>query len=242
MSVPTYIGTPHSLPVFFLQSLVSSLFNTSITPINNNRKPTMKPTASVSFLLAASSLVIALIVAPKTDLKPWEITRLSSTSPPNRPGDAPGIPSRVALKIVDRNGYNTDYTDSVLAAAVAPKKLELEVESTCVVEWLYLEDPFGREFNCTAVEYGTWRIVMEEGDSAFPSPTTDFKLRILLVVRGGIGGGGKGGEEGGGEVFAGEAAFKVGENMKGLCSAGGMCSFSLKEEMLPFRVLQARVP
>ena len=179
--------------------------------------------ALVTFLLATLSLfspgVLAIALAPaEPDLKPWEITRLSSTSPPNRPGDGPGIPSRVALKITDRNGY----TDPV----------SVPEESTCVVEWLYLEDPFGREFNCTSVEYGKWSILMVEGDLVGRvSPTTDFRLRIMLV-RGG----------GGGEVYVGEAAFKVGENMRGLCSAGGMCSFSLKEEMLPFRVLQVRMP
>jgi hypothetical protein len=177
--------------------------------------------ALVTFLFTTlfSQGALAIAIA-EPDLKPWEITRLSSTSPPNRPGDGPGIPSRVALKIADRNGY----ADS----ASAP-------ESTCVVEWLYLEDPFGREFNCTPVEYGEWSILMEEGDLAGNvSPTTDFRLRIMLVRGGGVGGGR--------EVFAGEAAFKVGENMRGLCSAGGMCSFSLKEEMVPFRVLQARMP
>ena len=62
---------------------------------------------------------------------------------------------------------------------------------------------------------------MLESEGAYPSPTTDFRVRFELKKEDGL--------------FAGE------ENMSGLCSAGGVCSFKLKEELAPFPVKQTRV-
>lgn len=68
---------------------------------------------------------------------------------------------------------------------------------------------------------------MLEPDDGEPSPTTNFKLHFELHKDG--------------QLFVGEENFKVGDNMRGLCSAGGVCSFSLKEENTPFPVKQVQV-
>jgi hypothetical protein len=68
---------------------------------------------------------------------------------------------------------------------------------------------------------------MVKSDSDYSSPTSDFVLRFTLATEN--------------ETFLGIADFVVGENMRGLCSASGVCSFGLKEELVPFLVNQTRV-
>ncbi|EAQ85478.1 predicted protein [Chaetomium globosum CBS 148.51] len=97
----------------------------------------------------------------------------------------------------------------------------------CATKWTFEEPPYDKVNACSDIPGGQWSFAMLESDSANPSPTTDFKVRFELKK--------------GGEVFEGTEGFKVGDNMSGLCSAGGVCSFGLKEENTPFPVVQAKI-
>jgi hypothetical protein len=97
----------------------------------------------------------------------------------------------------------------------------------CATQWTFEEPPYDRVNACSDIPGGQWSFAMLKADSANPSPTTDFRVRFELKK--------------GGEVFEGTGSFRVGENMSGLCSAGGVCSFGLKDENTPFSVSQTRV-
>ncbi|KAL2129470.1 hypothetical protein VTI74DRAFT_7772 [Chaetomium olivicolor] len=100
--------------------------------------------------------------------------------------------------------------------------------ATCVGKWTFEEPPYGKINDCSDVPGGQWTFVMLESDGQNPSPTTDFKLRFDLKKKKKV-------------RFVGVEKFVVGENLSGLCSASGVCSFGLKEEKTPFPVQQARV-
>ena len=166
---------------------------------------TMKLVVAIFFGLRAT-LVSATVI------RPWEIRALGTTSPPNRQGDGP-IPSYAALKIADPTGYSMpSYAEA----------------STCRLDWQYLEQPYGKPFNCTAVEYGVWSVEMvESNNTRSASPTTDFGLHIALAHK----------DFG---LWEAEPWFKVGDNMQGMCSAGGLCAFQLKGELIPLSVKQKK--
>jgi hypothetical protein len=151
-------------------------------------------------------LGLASLAAATPSLNPWEISRLSTFSPPARPGSSPW--SVINVTIADPNG-----------AIVSP--------TFCAAKWTFEEPPYGKVNACSDIPGGQWSFEMLESDSANPSPTTNFKLRFELKKKE--------------ELFVGTESFKVGENMSGLCSAGGVCSFGLKEESTPFMVKQVRV-
>ncbi|KAK4236594.1 hypothetical protein C8A03DRAFT_35493 [Achaetomium macrosporum] len=101
----------------------------------------------------------------------------------------------------------------------------------CAAQWNFSsEEPYGMVNACSEVDGGQWTFVMLEADGAdgvTPSPTTNFRVRFALEKMD--------------ETWVGDAAFVIGENMSGLCSASGLCSFGLKEELAPFAVRQVRV-
>ncbi|KAK3291147.1 uncharacterized protein B0H64DRAFT_409919 [Chaetomium fimeti] len=99
--------------------------------------------------------------------------------------------------------------------------------ASCATKWTLEELPYGHVNACSDIPGGQWTFAMLESDAANPSPTTDFKVRFELKK--------------GDEAFEGTENFKVGDNMRGLCSAGGVCSFELKEENTPFLVTQTRI-
>ena len=68
--------------------------------------------------------------------------------------------------------------------------------------------------------------MLKSDNAESASPTTNFKLRFDLK---------KANAE-----FVGTGKFAVGENMSGLCSASGFCSFGLKDGLAPILVEQAR--
>lgn len=140
--------------------------------------------------------------------KPWEISRLTTFSPPNRPGSSPW--NLINITIADPNDD-----------PVAPVD--------CGATWTLESPPYGQVHDCSEVAGGggQWAFTMLESDSPTASPTTDFVLRFTLAKNG--------------ETYIGTEAFAVGDNMSGLCSAGGVCSFGLKEELIPFPVHQKRV-
>ena len=97
----------------------------------------------------------------------------------------------------------------------------------CIGKWTFDEPPYGLVNNCSDVSGGRWTFVMLKSNNDGASPTTDFKLRFVLN---------KAGAE-----FVGTGKFALGENMSGLCSASGFCSFGLKDGLAPVLVKQARV-
>lgn len=99
----------------------------------------------------------------------------------------------------------------------------------CVGKWTFEEPPYGVVNNCSDVPGGRWTFAMLQSDNpAGGSPTTDFKLRFDLKKKGT-------------KEFVGTESFAVGENMSGLCSASGVCSFGLKDTATPVLVKQERV-
>lgn len=149
---------------------------------------------------------LASLTLADPDLKPWQISHLSTFSPPNREGSSPW--SLINITIADPNGL-------IVNPAI------------CVTKWTFEEPPYDKVNACSDIPGGQWSFAMLEADSTNPSPTTDFRVRFELKK--------------GDEVFEGTEGFKVGDNMSGLCSAGGVCSFGLKEENTPFPVIQRRV-
>ncbi|KAK4243620.1 hypothetical protein C7999DRAFT_18049 [Corynascus novoguineensis] len=101
------------------------------------------------------------------------------------------------------------------------------VVAHCGATWTFQEPPYGKVYDCSEVPGAQWAFAMLEPDDGEPSPTTNFKLHFELHKDG--------------QLFVGAENFKVGDNMRGLCSAGGVCSFSLKEENAPFPVKQVLV-
>ncbi|KAK4149536.1 hypothetical protein C8A00DRAFT_46867 [Chaetomidium leptoderma] len=97
----------------------------------------------------------------------------------------------------------------------------------CATKWTFEKPPYGIVNNCSEVAGGQWRFVMLESEGEHSSPTTDFRLRFEL--------------QRGEETYVGTEKFVVGENLWGLCSASGVCSFGLKEEQTPFPVKQVLV-
>ncbi|KAL2015338.1 hypothetical protein VTK56DRAFT_5782 [Thermocarpiscus australiensis] len=150
-------------------------------------------------------------------LKPWEISRLSTFSPSERPGRT--LSSVINITISDPNYL--PLPDG------SPQGISISTDATCGAAWTSDKPPYNQAHSCTEVPYGRWTFEMIETDSGYPSPTTDFVLRFTLARAE--------------ESFVGTARFVVGENMRGLCSAGGVCSFGLKEEMVPFLINQTRV-
>lgn len=148
-------------------------------------------------------------------LKPWEVTRLTAFSPPERPGSS--LASVVNVTISDPNALPPPDAGP---QGVATKAI-------CSLTWPYGELPYDRVHNCTEVPYGRWAFAMLKAPSRHPSPTTDFVLRFTLER-----------EQ---ESFVGEGWFMVGDSMSGLCSAGGICLFELKEESIPFLINQSQV-
>jgi hypothetical protein len=98
----------------------------------------------------------------------------------------------------------------------------------CVGTWTFEELPYGKVHACSEVPGGQWTFAMLQSDSDNPSPTTEFKLRFEVQKMD--------------QLFRGtEEEFLIGDNLTGLCSASGVCSFGLMEEKTPYRVSWYRV-
>ncbi|KAK4119513.1 hypothetical protein N657DRAFT_650170 [Parathielavia appendiculata] len=96
----------------------------------------------------------------------------------------------------------------------------------CVGKWTWEELPYGKVNACSEVPGGQWAFSMLESDSENPSPTVNFRLRFELRKTD--------------RRYMGTAKFDW-DNLSGLCSASGFCSFGLKEEKTPFPVSWYRV-
>jgi hypothetical protein len=157
-------------------------------------------------IITTAVLAFAPSASAVRSLEPWLINRLTTFSPPDRPGSSPWSIINITI---------TDPNDMTATSAI------------CATTWTFEEPPYDIVNPCSEVPGGKWTFSMLESEGSNPSPTTNFRLRFELNKEDGM--------------FAGEESFAVGENMSGLCSAGGVCSFKLKEELAPFVVKQARV-
>ncbi|AEO63792.1 3ffc141b-2c64-46a3-8362-d57d2a3f910a [Thermothielavioides terrestris] len=157
-------------------------------------------------LSAAALIGLAHSVVAAGSPKPWEISYLTTFSPPGRPGSS--LYSVINITIADPNDSTVSPTN-------------------CIGKWTYDTVPYNITNACSEVPGGKWTFEMLESNSTSASPTTDFKLRFELDKQH--------------SQFVGTASFAVGDNLSGLCSAGGICAFELKEEDTPFPVYQVRV-
>jgi len=162
--------------------------------------------------------LLASAAFAQNSIKPWEITRLVASGAPYRGNLTCHDPlTTIAVEIQDTNEYPGLNSTGSRA-------------TQCIVKSPYCSPPYHQSFNCTEVPYGTWTFSFfpsdEQADLTYWSPGQSFVLAFRLLLR----------ERG--VWYEGQASFAVGENMRGLCSAGGVCSFRLKEELVPLYVNQ----
>ncbi|KAI1466582.1 uncharacterized protein F4812DRAFT_85511 [Daldinia caldariorum] len=160
------------------------------------------------------------------DLKPWEVTRLSTFSPSGRPGN-----SNLA------NLWATITNPSPITAG--PGASFEPSTANCTVEWTwYVEEPYGRTVDCTTGGNQTafsgsiskWTIEILKADSDYASPTENFDVKFTLTANKTANG------EDYYKVLAGTQHFAIGENMKGTCGGSGVCSWYLDEKNIPVLV------
>lgn len=154
-------------------------------------------------------------------MRPWEITRLSVSGLPWRGEEGLHEPlNTLAVEVRDPN----EYANS-------------EPVVQCITKFSYASPPYHHSFNCTAVSYGRWEFAFfppnppqDDAEPQYWNPGQNFTLELRLFPMSS------------GSWFEGQANFSVsaGGNLRGLCSAGGVCSFAVKEEMLPVYVQQKR--
>lgn len=174
--------------------------------------------ALLSFAAAAAAMAVAQDSLPT--FLPWEITRLVVSGLPYR-GDLTchDLRNTIAVEIRDPNRYlglNSSGSDL----------------TQCITKFPYCSPPYNTRFSCTDIPYGNWTFTVSPGENADPaywSPGQNFTLGLQLLLK----------ERG--VFFAAQPRFAVGDNLRGMCSAGGACSFGLKEEMVPLLV-QANGP
>ncbi|KAK1832031.1 hypothetical protein QBC39DRAFT_257430 [Podospora conica] len=152
-------------------------------------------------------------------MRPWEITRLSVSGLPWRGEEGLHEPlNTLAVEVRDRN----DYASS-------------EPLVQCITKFPYASPPYHRPFNCTEVSYGRWEFAFfpttppqDNSEPQYWNPGQNFTLELRLL------------STSSGSWLRGQANFSVsgGGNLRGLCSAGGVCSFAAKEEMLPVYLQQ----
>ncbi|KAK6952105.1 hypothetical protein Daesc_006636 [Daldinia eschscholtzii] len=146
------------------------------------------------------------------DLKPWEVTSLSTFSPSGRPGNSP-------LAHLWATITNPNSIPAGPGASFEPST------ANCIVEWTwYVDEPYGRTVDCTTGGNQTvlsdstskWTIEILEADSDHPSPTEDFDVKFTLTTNLTTNG------EDYYKVFAGTQHFAIGENMRGTCGGSGV--------------------
>jgi len=157
----------------------------------------------ITFFVSQLLSVAALSAATTTASQDWEVLALSTYSPSGRPGTSPWYK------------LNTTIWD--------PNNNSNQEKANCSAQWVYLEPPYGKWFNCSTVSYGQWKFEMTETDGEYSSPTLDFMLHFVL-------------EKKEGDTFDGAARFVVGQNMGGLCSASGFCMWDLMADLVPWRI------
>lgn len=165
------------------------------------------------------SLVTVFPLCTSASMRPWELTRLSVTGLPWRGEEGLHEPlNTLAVEIRDPSEYANSQP---------------VVE--CITKFPYASPPYHQAFNCTELSYGWWQFaffppkpLQDNSEPQYWNPGQDFTLELRLFSMSS------------GSWFEGQANFSVsaGGNLRGLCSAGGVCSFMVKEEMLPVYIQQ----
>ncbi|KAI0119471.1 hypothetical protein F4814DRAFT_240834 [Daldinia grandis] len=163
---------------------------------------------------------------PDKDIKPWEVTRLSTFSPSGRPGNSP-------LAHLWATIANPGSIPAGSGASFEPSK------ANCTVDWTwYVEEPYGRTVECTtggnqsvsSDSISKWTIEIIKANSNYSSPTEDFDIKFTLTANLTADG------EDYYKVLTGTQHFAIGENMRGTCGGSGVCSWELMEESNPVLV------
>ncbi|KAM7188566.1 hypothetical protein V8F33_010531 [Rhypophila sp. PSN 637] len=166
---------------------------------------------------AVFALLLAFRALAQDSLHPWDITRLVVSGAPYRSEAACYEPlATIAVEIRDPNRYageNSSGSDM----------------TQCITKFPYCGFPYDTRFNYTAIPYGNWTFSISPhkgAEMAYWNVGQNFTLSLRLeILEPGV-------------WFDGQAKFSTWENLRGLCSAGGACSFSFREEMAPFLVQQ----
>ncbi|KAI1091995.1 hypothetical protein F5B19DRAFT_242483 [Rostrohypoxylon terebratum] len=159
----------------------------------------------------------------EVDIEPWQVTRLTTFSPSGRPGN-------------DNTAYlyaNITNPNSIPAGP----GVEFDASSAnCTADWTYIEEePYNITYTCDTTEtqpssssssISTWTIEVLEADNIAPSPTTNFDVKFTLTTKLTVDG------EEYSKTMTGRQHFQVGDNLSGACGASGVCSWSLKGEVL----------
>ncbi|KAK0617523.1 hypothetical protein B0T14DRAFT_434134 [Immersiella caudata] len=161
-------------------------------------------------------------VKAQDSLQPWKITRLTTSGLPYRSEAACHDPlNTIAVEIQDPNVY------------LGLNSTGPEIQITqCIAKFPYCSPPYHQPFNCTDIPslHGMWSFTFfptnEGADTKFWNPGQNFSLSFQLLLP----------QAGDRRRHTGQASFSVWENLRGLCSAGGVCSFSLREEVAPVSI------
>lgn len=175
----------------------------------------MLPTKQLAILMLALKAARAL---SQYTIQPWKITRLATSGLPYRGEAGCHEPlNTIAVEIQDPNSYSG-------LESTSPNTTQ------CIAKFPYCSPPFYKPFNCTEVSYGAWSFTFfptnDQVDTKYWNPGQNFTISLRLEPRQL------------GVWYDGKVEFSVGGNLRGLCSAGGICSFSLKEELVPLLVNQ----
>lgn len=199
--------------------------------------------------------LLATALQVSSALASWSITSLTTFSPPGRPGSS--LHAIVNTTITEPRGYYDAHLNKVYPST-----------AICFMQWVFESQettPYNILNNCTNTDVNdtksSWTFEMREvpkEESSYPSPTTDFYLWFWRTIESDDMGG-HDGQKGDRRrtttqmmdekravkyiTYEGNARFKVapGENMEGICSAGGVCSFHLRPENTPFLVENRRI-
>lgn len=162
-------------------------------------------------------------------LLPLFLTGVTAATPPLF--SAPPL----ALKpweILSLNTFSPSYRPGTLQYSVInmtitdPNEYPPAWAVRCATKWEFEALPYGQVHNCSEAGDAHWSFEMIKTDSAYSSPTQDFILRFVATRHA--------------DTFEGSARFAVGDNIRGLCSASGVCAFQLKEELIPFQIIQEK--
>lgn len=171
-------------------------------------------TAVAIFALHASAVPLD---ARQTELKPFEVTRVVTSTPPGRPGSTPW--RYITADITDPNSYFLTQ---------GPHNLTIPAGSQgigCEARWYRGESPEGRTWPCNAAENGHWALQVLPGTSGSASSTSDFKLRFVHAVEPGT--------PYDNTRYEAEASFKTGDNLSGRCLSSGGCNYGLSSAAKP---------
>ena len=175
---------------------------------------------------AASSSGAAGVV---DGLQPWRLTALRSGSPRHTPNTT--LQASLFFTIEDTNRIRA-------GPGVRGTAMFLESTANCTAKWLMDEGPYHRSHNCTDIEAEDWNNwtfeVVETNTNSGSWPLTNFDLiitRTCNVTRG---------DNVYMKSYEGRAHFEVGATLGGLCSAGGICGFQLKNQSSPVLIEQSR--